>query len=126
MSVNRIILSIAGLFSFLALPTDCGQQKPEVYKLTIPCTYSINDTPTGVSVPDAYVCPKTSVTWVAQQGTKEFVVFFNHDCPFSSCKKIDQDHATWAIKDLEGLTVFDYEIWIDGKVFDPHIIGGGH
>lgn len=131
MSVNRTILSIAGLsvlFSFLALPTDCGQQKSEVYKLTVTCTTQINVTPTGVNVPDAYVCKNTKVTWVAN-GHIFSVGFKNGVCPFQgqgACKEIDNKQPTAGpIKDTSTPVTYDYGIVVDGQLFDPHIIGGG-
>lgn len=127
MSFRRIILSVSGLFVliwFLTLPTNYGQEQPRTVALTIPCTIQIQVTATGVDVPDAYVCKNQSVTWIANG--HEFRVFFKHDCPFPSCRKIDQDHPkAGPIKDYAILTVFDYGIIIDGTPYDPHIIGGG-
>jgi hypothetical protein len=127
MSFPRIILGIMGLsalFSFLALPTDCGQVKPEYFQLRVTCTTTIKVGETGVDEPDAYVCKNTKVTWNANG--HDFVVFFKHDCPFPSCKKINNQNPTAGpIKDLQKLTVFDYGIIIDGTLYDPHIIGGG-
>ena len=127
MSFRRIISSIAGLFvlfSFLALPTDCGQVKTEYAQLRVTCTTTITVMQTGVDEPDAYVCKNATVTWNANG--HDFVVIFKHDCPFPSCKKIDNQHPTAGpIKDVQKLTVFDYGIVIDGTLYDPHIIGGG-
>lgn len=127
MSFHRIILSVAGLsvlFSFLALPIDCGQEKATYFQLRVTCTTTINVNDTGVDVPDAYVCQNSKVTWKANG--HDFVVFFKHACPFPSCKKIDNQHPTAGpINNLQQLTVFDYGIVIDGTLYDPHIIGGG-
>ena len=131
MSVNRIISSIAGLsvlFSFLALPTDCGQQqKPNTYTFTVPCTTIINVTSTGVDVKDAYVCKNTKVTWVAHDHIFS-VGFKNGVCPFQGtggCKEIDNKQPTAGpIKD-DATGIYDYGIVVDGLLFDPHIIPGG-
>ena len=134
MSINRIISSIAGLsvlFSFLALPTDCGQQKQDSYKVTVNCTTKITVTgqpPAGVDVPDAYVCKNTKVTWVANDHIFS-VGFKNGVCPFQgqgACKEIDNNKPTAGpIKDTATPVVYDYGIVVDGQLFDPHIIGGG-
>jgi len=129
MSFRRIISSTAGLsvlFSFLALPIDCGQEKTatEYFELRVTCTTKITVMQTGVDEPDAYVCKNTNVTWNANG--HDFVVIFKHECPFPSCKKIDNQHPTAGpMKGLQKLTVFDYGIVIDGTLYDPHIIGGG-
>jgi hypothetical protein len=128
MSFPRIILGITGLsalFSFLASPTDCGQKTAtEYFQLRVTCTTTITVMATGVDEPDAYVCKNNNVKWDANG--HDFVVFFKHDCPFPSCKKIDNQHPTAGpMKDLQKLTVFDYGIIIDGTLYDPHIIGGG-
>ena len=130
MSVNRIISSIAGLsflFSFLALPTDCGQQQPETYKFTVTCTTTINVTSTGVDVQDAYVCKNTKVTWVANDHI--FSVGFKNGCPFQgqdACKEIDNQHPTAGpIKVTTTTVIYDYGIVVDGQLHDPHIIPGG-
>jgi hypothetical protein len=131
MSVNRIISGIAGLsvlFSFLTLPTDCGQQKSETYKLTVNCTTTINVTSTGVDVPDAYVCKNGKVTWIANDHIFS-VGFKNGSCPFQgpgACKEINNQHpSAGPIKDTTTPVVYDYGIVVDGQLFDPHIIGGG-
>jgi hypothetical protein len=127
MSFPRIYLSITGLFalfSVLASPTDCGQEKIAYFQLRVVCTTTITVMQTGVDQPDAYVCKNNNVTWNANG--HDFVVVFKHDCPFPSCKKIDNQHPTGGpMKDLQKLTVFDYGIVIDGTLYDPHIIGGG-
>src|ERR1700745_4160185 len=113
MSFPRIILSITGLsvlFSFLASPTNCGQEKPRYYELKIACTTTLNvNLQTGVDVPDAYVCKNDKVTWQANGHT--FCVFFKHDCPFvdpNGCKEID-DHNPKAgpIKASDTAVVYD-------------------
>jgi len=129
MSFYRIVLSIAGLcvlFSFLALPTSCGEEK-QVYVLKAVCTTKINVDPnTGVDIQDAYVCKNNKVTWV--DNGHIFFVFFKKDCAFGpgGCKQIDNQHPTAGpIKYTTNSTVYDYGIVVDGKPFDPHIIGGG-
>jgi hypothetical protein len=110
------------------LGTDRGQEKTMYVKLTVPCTTTINVTQTGVDVPDAYVCKNTKVTWKAPDDLI-FHVIFKHDCPFTSgCRQIDNQHPTAGpLIELptSTLTVFDYGITVNGKLFDPHIIGGG-
>lgn len=131
MSYPRIILSIAGLsvlFSFLASPTNCGQEKPRYYAFKLPCTTTLQvNSQTGVDVLDAAVCGSDTVTWQANGHT--FVVFFKHDCPFvdpNGCKQIDDRHPkAGPIKASASPMVYDYGIVVDGKDFDPHIIGGG-
>jgi len=131
MSFPRIILSIAGLsvlFSFLASPTNCGQEKPKVYHFTLPCRTILKvDSTQGVDILDAAVCGTDTVTWQANGHT--FCVFFKHDCPFADandCKQIDNDHnKKGPVKASASPIVYDYGIVVDGKVFDPHIIGGG-
>jgi hypothetical protein len=129
MSFYRIILGIVGLsvlFSFLALPTNCGQEKTMYVQLKIACTTTLNvNSQTGVDVVDAYVCKNAKVTWKANDHT--FFVFFKHDCPFgpNGCKEIDNEHPTAGPVASNTFTVYDYGIVVDGKLFDPHVIGGG-
>jgi hypothetical protein len=129
MSLARIILGIAALsivFSLLASPSGCGQEKTIYFQLKIACTTTLNvNSQTGVDVPDAYVCKNNKVTWNANDHI--FFVFFKHDCPFGpgGCKQIDNQHPTAGPITSNTLTVYDYGIVVDGKVFDPHIIGGG-
>lgn len=129
MSIRRTILGIAGLtvlFSSLALPSSCGQEKPTYYRLKVACTTTLNvNSQTGVDVLDAYVCKNSKITW--QPGDHVFFVFFKHDCPFgpNGCKQIDNQHPTAGPIASDTFTVYDYGIVVDGKLFDPHIIGGG-
>jgi hypothetical protein len=129
MSFPRTILSITGLtvlFSFLASPTSCGGDEPGYYKIKIACTTTLNvNSQTGVDVPDAYVCKKTKVTWQANDHI--FFVFFKSKCPFgpNGCKEIDNNKPTAGPLASDDFAVYDYGIVVDGKVFDPHIIGGG-
>jgi len=126
----RIVLSFAGLcvlFSCLALPTSRSEDKQVYVQLRFACVTTVNVTDTGVDIPDAYVCKNGKVTWNANNHI--FFVFFKKDCPFSgpgACKEIDNQHPTTSpITDTTTPTVYDYGIVVDGKVFDPHIIGGG-
>ena len=130
MSFARIILGIAGLsvvFSLLASPTGLSQEKTMYAQIRLACTTSINvNSQTGVDTPDAYVCKNDKVTWVANGHT--FCVFFKHDCPFvgpNGCKQIDDQHPKSGQVASDTFEVYDYGIVVDGKVFDPHIIGGG-
>ena len=130
MSVSRIILSITGLsvlLSLLASPTNCSQdQEKTTYQLKLACTITLNvNSQTGVDVVDAYVCKNTRVTWKANDHI--FFVFFKHDCPFgpNGCKEIDNQHPTAGAIASDTFAVYDYGIVVDGKLFDPHIIGGG-
>jgi hypothetical protein len=125
----RIISGMTGLFvllGFLALPTSCVQEKNMYAQLKIACTTTLNvNSQTGVDVVDAYVCKNTKVTWNANDHV--FFVVFKHDCPFglNGCKEIDNQHPTAGPIASDTLTVYDYGILVDGKYFDPHIIGGG-
>ena len=128
MSFYRIILGITGLtilFSLLALPSSCSQDKTE-YVLKFSCTTTINVTDTGVSIPDAFVCANNKVTWNANGHI--FFVFFKNACPFQGgCKEIDNQKPTSGpMNPVTKPTIFDYGIVVDGKPFDPHIIGGGN
>jgi len=130
MTLSRIFSGITGLtvlYSFLALPTSCGEQeKITYYQLKLPCTTTLKvDPQTGLDIVDAYVCKNTKVTWVANDHT--FVVFFKHTCPFgpSGCKHIDNQHPTAGPIVSDTFTIYDYGIVVDGTSIDPHIIGGG-
>lgn len=129
MRFSRIAFGITGLsvlFSLLASPTNCGQEKTTYYQLKVACTTTLNvNSQTGVDVADAYVCKNNKVTWNA--GDHVFFVFFKHDCPFgpNGCKEIDNQHSTAGPIASDTFTVYDYGIVVDGKLFDPHIIGGG-
>jgi hypothetical protein len=132
MSLYRIVPGITGLsllFALLALPTSCSQDKGHYeVKFQVACTTTINVTDTGVDVQDAYVCKNTKVTWKANNHI--FVVFFKKDCPFvSGCKEIDNQKPTAGpliASSSTTPTVYDYGIVVDGKAYDPHIIGGGN
>jgi len=130
MSFSRVISRLAALLvllSLLAFPTSYGQQKvPDYVQLKVTCMTTLNvNLQTGVDVPDAYVCKNTKVTWKANDHI--FFVFFKHDCPFTTngCKEIDNAYPTAGPIASDTFTVYDYGIVVDGKLFDPHIIGGG-
>jgi hypothetical protein len=131
MSFYRIVLSTAGLcvlLSFLALPTSCGEEKVQYIQVKFACRTTINVTDTGVDTPDAYVCPGNKVTWNANGHI--FTVFFKGTCPFvSGCREIDNQKPTAGpliTTSSSTPTIYDYGIIVDGKLFDPHIIGGGN
>jgi hypothetical protein len=128
MSSRTILVTavLSVLFSLLASSTDCGQGKIAYYQLTIACTTTLNvNSQTGVDVPDAYVCKNNKVNW--KDNGHIFFVFFKHDCPFkpNDCKEIDNQHPTAGPIVSNTFAVYDYGIVVDGKLFDPHIIGGG-
>jgi|KBSMisStandDraft_5_1062788.scaffolds.fasta_scaffold2252477_1 hypothetical protein len=129
MSFSRIISTCTGLLvliSLLASPTSCDQGKTTYYQLKVACTTMLNvNSQTGVDLADAYVCKNTKITWNANDHI--FFVFFKHDCPFGAngCKEIDNQHPTAGPITSDTFTVYDYGIVVDGKLFDPHIIGGG-
>lgn len=129
MSFHRIVLGIVGssvLFSFLAMPTICSQEQTgDVLRLTLKCTTTIQVLDTGVDQPDAPVCENARVKFEANG--HDFYVFFKQACPFApDCKHINtQNPITGPMKHVSSFTIFDYGIVIDGKSFDPHIIGGG-
>ena len=129
MSLYRIVLCITGLsvlFLLLALPTSCSQDKAQYVQVKFACKTTINVTDTGVDAPDAYVCPGNKVTW--KDNGHVFTVFFKNGCPFQSgCKEIDNQKPTAGpINSTPTTTIYDYGIVVDGKLFDPHIIGGGN
>jgi len=59
-----------------------------------------------------------------------FTVFFKGVCPFQSgCKKIDNQKPSAGpliTTSSDTPVVYDYGIVVDGRGFDPHIIGGGN
>lgn len=129
MSFYRVVLGITGLsflFALLALPTSCSQDKVQYVQVKFACRTSINVTDTGVDITDAYVCAGNKVTWNANNHV--FTVFFKSSCPFQSgCKEIDNQKPTAGpIISSTNTTIYDYGIVVDGKLFDPHIIGGGN
>lgn len=129
MSLYRIVLSITGLaalFSLLALPTSCSQDKAPYVQVKFACRTTINVTDTGVDIQDAYICSGNKVTWNANNHV--FTVFFKNGCPFQSgCKEIDNQKPTAGpIISTATTTIYDYGIVVDGKLYDPHIIGGGN
>jgi hypothetical protein len=128
MSLSRVVLGITGfslLFSLLALPSSCGEEKVQYVQVKFTCRTTINVTDTGVDIPDAYVCPGNKVTW--KDNGHVFVVFFKNACPFQGgCKEIDNKNPTAGpINPSAATTIYDYGIVVDGKLYDPHIIGGG-
>ncbi len=129
MSLYRIVPGITGfslLFLLLALPTSCSQDKAQFVQVKFACRTMINVTDTGVDTPDAYVCPGNRVTW--KDNGHVFTVFFKNGCPFQSgCKEIDNQKPTAGpIISTTTTTIYDYGIVVDGKLYDPHIIGGGN
>ncbi len=129
MSLYRIVPGIMGLsllLSLLALPTSCGEEKFQYVQVKFACKTTINVTDTGVDTPDAYVCSGNKVTWNANGHI--FTVFFKNSCPFvSGCKEIDNQKPTAGpINSTASTTIYDYGIVVDGKLYDPHIIGGGN
>jgi hypothetical protein len=129
MSLYRIVLGITGLsllVSLLALQTSCSEEKGQYVQVKFACKTTITVTDTGVDTSDAYVCSGNKVTWNANNHV--FTVFFKNGCPFvSGCKEIDNQKPTAGpIKSTTDLTIYDYGIVIDGKLYDPHIIVGGN
>jgi plastocyanin len=92
---------------------DCGNQ-----------TLTID--PTDGTVPKAiYVCVGDVITWDANG--HQFTVKFKKKSPFGNVKDFDNSHnvSPPAKPDIH-LTVYEYEVTIDGKpVDDPQVIGGG-
>jgi hypothetical protein len=128
MYLSRVIfcvVSLSVLLMFLALQTSCGDEKPQVVKLTLTCTTSLNVDPNkGVDRVDAYICDGTKVTWNANG--HDFHVFFKKKCPFQEgCRHIDNQHPYGTLKAHTTLTVYDYGIRVDDDAFDPHVVGGG-
>jgi hypothetical protein len=83
------------------------------------------DPAAGVKQQAVYVCRDRTVTWNGNGHT--FKVEFKGDSPFSDDDKVFQNnHATSkGMKHLPDWTVYQYKITVDGKVFDPQVIGGG-
>jgi hypothetical protein len=85
----------------------------------------------GVDPVDIYACPNSRLTWDLNGHNTFQAIFKRKECPFKdvgSCRNINQDHPTSScdVKDYLDLTVFDYEILVDGELYDPHVVGGGH
>jgi len=79
----------------------------------------------GARPPAVYVCKNHTVTWKDNGHT--FKVEFKGDSPFTGDVKVfhNQSATSPGMKDLKQLTVFEYRITVDGKAFDPQVIGGG-
>jgi len=87
---------------------------------------TVNADPVKGAVPAViYLCDDDKVTWNANGHA--FKVEFKEDSPFSDDDKVfDNTHAqSKKVKHLGDWAVFPYKITVDGKVFDPHVIGGG-
>jgi hypothetical protein len=132
--VNHGLLFRSGLvLLFVLWANGCGHEAKEEKEesageyVKISCAdRTVDVDPTVGAKPVAvYVCSGRTVTWKANGHV--FKVEFKGDSPFSGDEKaFHNDHATSkSMKHLSALTVFEYKITVDGRVFDPQVIGGG-
>ena len=79
----------------------------------------------GVKPTAVYVCDDDTVAWNSHG--HDFKVEFKKDSPFSNDEKFFHNKHSKSVgaKSLKELTVFEYKITVDGKEFDPQVIGGG-
>jgi len=131
MHFSRVMFGGASLMLLLllfGLGISCGDEKPRKNSVYLSCQTTVQVNPTNGADPlDIYICPNSTVTWNAN-GHKFTVIFKHKQCPFKDgCKNIDQDHPSRSTPSEKPpvLTVYDYEILVDGELFDPHVVGGG-
>jgi hypothetical protein len=131
MNFSRIIFGGASLLvlsMFLDFKTSSADKKPSLALVSVTCTTKINVDPTqeqGVDLPDAYICPKATVTWLAN-GHSFHVLFKKHHCPFTpDCKGITEKNPISGTLIDAPFTIYDYKIVVDDEFFDPHVVGGG-
>lgn len=136
MYFSRVMLVGSTGFALLLLLTlgnsGCEQfQKREPKTVKIGCGHKdiTVDIGNGVDLHHlaVYVCPGHTVTWNAPAGVT-FTVKFPNGCPFSSCPAIDNNNPTSqpALNPAPvDLMVDKYTITVNGKPFDPHVVGGG-
>jgi plastocyanin len=92
----------------------CGDQQTDV------------NTTNGAKPQAVYLCEGDTVTWNPNGHT--FLVEFKKDSPFEDGgKKFDNKNPkSGKTKHHDQLTVYEYQITVDGTVFsDPQVIGGG-
>jgi hypothetical protein len=73
-----------------------------------------------------YLCEGKTLEWQAQGGETFTVEFDPKNCPFESCPIINNAAPkSPSGKHFDYLTVFKYTITVNGKAYDPHVVGGG-
>ncbi len=119
-------------FTLLVLLVFGASGCKEIFKGKRTVTFTCGDQtvsvdPTDGTYPKAvYLCAGDTLTWSANQ--HNFQIEFKKKSPFTDgAKKFDNSHAKSApTKQDSKLTVYEYEITVDGKlVDDPQVIGGG-
>lgn len=135
--VNHRLLLRSGIALLLVLwANGCGHEAKEEKEekdesagayVKISCADKVVDVDpmVGAKPLAVYVCNGRTVTW--KDNGHAFKVEFKGDSPFSSDERVfhNQHAKSVGVKHLDQLTVFEYKITVDGKVFDPQVIGGG-
>lgn len=89
---------------------------------------------TVVVDPNSGVIPSQTAVWVCDDDTvtwdgngHEFKVEFKDKSPFTDNEKVfhNKHPKSFGAKHLTHLEVFEYRITVDGKSFDPQVVGGG-
>jgi len=120
------------LVLLLAFEVTGCQKKREPKAVTLDCgnqTLAIDPTD-GTAPPKKaiYVCPGDIITWDPGSKPYQFKVHFTKKSPFIGGGK-DFDNSNPKSQPVKGdinLTVYEYDVIVDGKkVDDPQVIGGG-
>ena len=73
-----------------------------------------------------YLFEGGTIEWRAPHGEKFSVEFDPKNCPFQSCPVIDNGSPkSPAGRHFDYLMLFKYTITVNGRPFDPHVVGGG-
>ncbi len=127
--VQRSVVGGFALIMLLMLGAIGCKERISRKTVTFTCgdqTVDVN-TNNGVQPQAVYVCDGDTVTWRANGHT--FLVEFKKDSPFEdNGKNFDNRNSKSArTKHHTQLTVYEYRITVDSRVFDPQVvpIGGG-
>ena len=125
LSESAVLLG-AILMSLIAL-TGCGGHQYRKVKFPYHVIVTV-DPQMGVIKEHqvVYLLEGGTIEWKAPKGEKFSVEFDPKNCPFESCPVVDNaSPQSPKGKHFEFLSLFKYTITVDGKSFDPHVVGGG-
>jgi len=94
----------------------------------VKCTKNIKVDPNsgdGVDHKAVYVCGDDTLEWDNPHNAT-FTVHFPGDCPFSPCPDITDSKPRPIKLPTTDLTVYKYNITVNGTPHDPHVVGGGY
>lgn len=129
--VRYVVAICFVLVSLLAFEVSGWEKQKTKKPVTVYCgdqTLAI-DPNDGVAAPNKaiYVCAGDVITWDPGPNHYQFKVHFTKKSPFvGGTKDFDNNSPPPTVKGDINLTVYEYEVTVNGKkADDPQVIGGG-